>query len=215
MTKPAIISWQATPISDSTMVGGVSVGGGSGDAGEVPISNGDGTATFTDLEAAVAALGRFLETVGGGKGKVAPLGTLGSGPLTIDVGLGNWLWGTLDDDIDLDFSGLTDPKGCDWLLELIEDGTGGHTPNLIGVTWLTADGSPPIWNTTAGTTTFIGLLSRNGGTTIYAGILGGGGSGATASDTAVWMPLTTVVAGEPVLVWDGDDSLIPTLVPLA
>lgn len=32
-----------------------------------------------------------------------------------------------------------------------------------------------------------------------------------ASDTAAWMPLTTVVAGDPVLVWDGDDSLIPTL----
>lgn len=29
----------------------------------------------------------------------------------------------------------------------------------------------------------------------------------------VWMPLTTVVAGEPELVWDDDDSLIPTEVP--
>jgi hypothetical protein len=28
------------------------------------------------------------------------------------------------------------------------------------------------------------------------------------------MPLTTVVDGEPVLVWDDDDSLIPTLVAL-
>lgn len=35
-----------------------------------------------------------------------------------------------------------------------------------------------------------------------------------ASDTLVWMPLTTVVGGDPVLVWDGDDSLIPTLIPL-
>jgi hypothetical protein len=35
-----------------------------------------------------------------------------------------------------------------------------------------------------------------------------------ASDTHVWMPLTTVVDGEPVLVWDDDDSLIPTLVAL-
>lgn len=30
----------------------------------------------------------------------------------------------------------------------------------------------------------------------------------------VWMPLTTVVAGEPELVWDDDDSLIPTKVPI-
>jgi hypothetical protein len=35
-----------------------------------------------------------------------------------------------------------------------------------------------------------------------------------AGDTQVWMPLTTVFAGEPVLVWDGDDNLIPTLTPL-
>jgi hypothetical protein len=35
-----------------------------------------------------------------------------------------------------------------------------------------------------------------------------------ASDTHVWMPLTTVVGGVPELVWDADDSLIPTLVPI-
>lgn len=35
-----------------------------------------------------------------------------------------------------------------------------------------------------------------------------------AGDTEVWMPLTTVVAGAPELVWDADDSLIPTLTPL-
>jgi hypothetical protein len=41
---------------------------------------------------------------------------------------------------------------------------------------------------------------------------------ATASDpvddTHAWMPLTSVVSGDPVLVWDGDDNLIPTLTPL-
>lgn len=35
----------------------------------------------------------------------------------------------------------------------------------------------------------------------------------TAAGSA-WMPLTTVVGGEPELVWDGDDSLIPTLTPI-
>jgi hypothetical protein len=40
------------------------------------------------------------------------------------------------------------------------------------------------------------------------------GASDPADDTSVWMPLTTVVAGDPVLVWDGDDSLIPTLIPL-
>jgi len=41
----------------------------------------------------------------------------------------------------------------------------------------------------------------------------GAGAGPIADD-AVWMPLTTVVAGEPVLVWDADNSLIPTLTPI-
>ncbi len=35
-----------------------------------------------------------------------------------------------------------------------------------------------------------------------------------ASAAAVWMPLTTVVGGEPRLVWDANNSLIPTLVPI-
>jgi hypothetical protein len=50
--------------------------------------------------------------------------------------------------------------------------------------------------------------------------LGGGvieiaaGGGSPADDTLVWMPLTTVTGGTPELVWDADDSLIPTLTPL-
>lgn len=35
-----------------------------------------------------------------------------------------------------------------------------------------------------------------------------------ASDTRVWMPLTTVVGGVPQLVFDADGSVIPTLVPI-
>lgn len=35
-----------------------------------------------------------------------------------------------------------------------------------------------------------------------------------ASATHVWMPLTTVVGGVPDLVWDANDSLIPTWVPV-
>lgn len=38
--------------------------------------------------------------------------------------------------------------------------------------------------------------------------------GAAVTDTAAWMPLTTVTGGVPELVWDGDDDLIPTLVSI-
>lgn len=37
--------------------------------------------------------------------------------------------------------------------------------------------------------------------------------GTSPTDTAGWMPLTTVVAGVPELVWSEDDSLIPTYGP--
>jgi hypothetical protein len=37
--------------------------------------------------------------------------------------------------------------------------------------------------------------------------------GAGVHDTACWMPLTTTVAGDDVLVYDANHSLIPTLIP--
>lgn len=40
-----------------------------------------------------------------------------------------------------------------------------------------------------------------------------GGGGASPTDTAGWMPLTTVGGGVPDLVWDASDSLIPTYTP--
>jgi hypothetical protein len=42
---------------------------------------------------------------------------------------------------------------------------------------------------------------------------GGGGGGAGPADAAAWMPLTSTVGGDDVLVFDADHSLIPTLVP--
>lgn len=39
-------------------------------------------------------------------------------------------------------------------------------------------------------------------------------TGATADDSLVWMPLTTTVGSDDVLVFDADHSLIPTLIPL-
>ena len=40
------------------------------------------------------------------------------------------------------------------------------------------------------------------------------GGGSSPSDTAAWMPLTTVVSSVPELVWDADDNLIPTYTPI-
>jgi hypothetical protein len=41
-----------------------------------------------------------------------------------------------------------------------------------------------------------------------------GGGGDPATDTKVWMPLSTTVGGEDVLVYDASHQLIPTLTPI-
>jgi hypothetical protein len=58
------------------------------------------------------------------------------------------------------------------------------------------------------------IVYQSDGTSWTAWATGGGGGGASASDTACWLPLTTTVAGDDVLVFDADHSLIPTLIPL-
>ena len=122
-------------------------------------------------------LAQFLTVVGGGKGTVQAHGTLGATE-TIDLALGNYHWGTMDQDFTIGLTGWTTGKDCQITVELIEDGTGGWTPTLTGVTWI---GGTPTWDTTAGSTTFVALFSRDGGTTIYGGVLGGG-SAATDLD---------------------------------
>ena len=66
----------------------------------------------------------------------------------------------------------------------------------------------------AQTLDFVGTAVTATGTGPVKTITISTGAGDPASDTQVWMPLTTVVAGAPELVWDGDDSLVPTLVPV-
>lgn len=89
------------------------------------------------------------------------------------------------------------------------DGTAGQV--------LTSNGPniPPSWKDATGGG--VGTQGPEGpaGPTGPTGPAGPAGPGTEpADDTQVWMPLSTVVAGVPELVWDGDDSLIPTLVPV-
>jgi hypothetical protein len=131
---------------------------------------------------------------GGGAGS-SPIGSPGDAyalgaPLgateTVDFTNGTWQYGTLDQNCTISFTGFTAGKDDGLTLEISEDGTGGWTPTLSGVTWL---GGTPTWDTTAGTTTLVGILSRDGGSTILAGIIGGGGSALTIKDEGT--PLAT------------------------
>jgi hypothetical protein len=58
------------------------------------------------------------------------------------------------------------------------------------------------------------VVYQSDGTAWTAWATGGAGGGATPSDSACWLPLTTTVAGDDVLVFDAGHSLIPTLIPL-
>ena len=99
------------------------------------------------------------------------------------------------------------------------------TAPLIGTTALTFTEFPaastPL-DVTDGTTTVTPTTEVEFDAASFAVTDQGGGSALVeftgsvdpADDTAVWMPLTTVVAGDPELVWDGSDSLIPTLTPI-
>jgi hypothetical protein len=58
-----------------------------------------------------------------------------------------------------------------------------------------------------------GVVYQSDGTGWATWATAGGGGGASPSDTAGWLPLTTVLGGVPDLVWDAGDSLIPTYTP--
>ena len=151
----------------------------------------------------------FLEVTGGGKGTVSDLSTLGSTE-TVDVSTANYFVGQLDDDCTIDFTGWTTGKDSAITVELTEDGTGGWTPTFTGVTWL--GGTTPTHDTTIASRTVYMFMSRDGGSTILGGQLGGGGSAATT----MWVPVMTYDAGLAnwlVAVTGGGDAIM-TEVPI-
>jgi hypothetical protein len=145
-------------------------------AGGVTVVDSGGYYTADDLEDILAEIGAglspgaFLTVIGGGKGTVQALGTLGATE-TIDLANANKFWGTLDQNCTITTTGWTNLKDAQISVELIQDGTGGWTPTFSGVTWI---GGTPDWDTAAGTVTHIVLFSRDGGTTIYGAVVGGG-----------------------------------------
>lgn len=85
MTRPSEYVSEAPPLRNTTVVGGTTVGAGSGAAGEVPIGNGDGTATW----ALILALIVLYDNTGSGLGatnvqaaidEVAAIALSGGGP---------------------------------------------------------------------------------------------------------------------------------------
>lgn len=139
---------------------------------------GGGDLTLEDilnLIGAGTAPGAFLKVIGGGEGTVQALGTLGATE-TINVQNANLFWGTLDQACTIGFTGWTNLKDAQILLELIEDGTGLHLPTFSGVTWKTTAPTAAA----AGEVIHVALWSRDGGTTIWGAVIGGGAASTDA-----------------------------------
>jgi hypothetical protein len=93
-----------------------------------------------------------------------------------------------------------------------EDG-GSDEISVTGLSGLLADPQTPLAHTHP-----LSDITQSGASVddvpIWSGSVWVPGPQSGGASTMAWMPLTTVVAGEPELVWDADDSLIPTLVPV-
>ncbi len=167
-------------------------------------------ASATWIASPAGSSGDFLFTSGGGKGIVSNLSTLGSTE-TIDVTTANYFYGTLNADCTIDFTGWVSNKDSAITVELTEDGTGGWTPTFTGVDWL--GGTTPTHDTTLGTRTLYIFLSRDGGTTILGGQLGGGGS---SPATSMWAPVMVEDVGTGLwyVTVTGDGDAVMTEVPL-
>lgn len=122
----------------------------------------------------------------GGAGNVVALGSI-SGTTTCNLASGTCFTGTLTGNVTINFSNWpASPALTEPLLILTQDGTGGRTITITGVIW-EPTGSPPTFNTAAGSVNVIPLSSPDQGTHLY-------GSGASASVPTG--PGFTVVEGQ-------------------
>ena len=154
---------------------------------------------------------QYLLGTDGGKGTVNVVASSGSS-LELDLADGNDHDVTLDDDCTLMLAGATAGMSCYMTVLLRQDATGGRTPTWpSSVEWV--GGSAPTLQSDAEAWDTVVLFTYDGGTRWFAHHSGTASGGGGSSDR-VWMPLTTVVSGEPELVWDEDNSLIPTEVPI-
>lgn len=160
---------QAVSLALNAPASGVTVVDSGGYYGGGPLSLEDvlaliGAGTYPD----VFLLRRF-----GGGDDTFNLGNPMGAAVTADMANASVFYGTLDQDCTISTtSWLAAGQRSTIAFEILEDGTGGWTPTFSGVTWI---GGTPTWDTTAGTVTHVVLFSRDGGTTIYGAVIGGGG----------------------------------------
>lgn len=171
-------------------------------AGGVTIIDADDWFVGSDLEAILAELA--AKAIG-----YQAHGNLGATE-TFDAAIG-WHSGTLNANCTFTLIGAPSGTVSSLFLELLQDGTGGRTITLPGsVVNKAALEAAQI--TTLSTTSFLVLLSRDGGSTWYGGWWGDDAGTATT----MWVPAMTYDAGLDawLVVVTGDGDAVMTEVPI-
>ena len=112
----------------------------------------------------------FVRADGGGREVVNVVASSGS-THTVDLADGNYHAVTVDDDCTLSVTGTVADRVCSFTLELIQDGTGGHTVTLFsGIEW--SGGTAPALSDGAGEVDMLVFVTRDDGTTWRGGVFG-------------------------------------------
>lgn len=122
----------------------------------------------------------YVLVYGGGEETVSAHGATGSTE-TINPAAGNWHTLTLDANCTLTLTAPTSGVGVSLLLEVAQNSTGGWSLILPASVSNKAE-VEAAQDVTASKTTFLSLVTRNGGTTWYGFWAGNGGSGTGTGD---------------------------------
>lgn len=141
-------------------------------SGWVPTSQGDGTIAW----AAQATGSGFLQN-DTYEGVVSSHGSMGATE-TMSCANGLYHTGTINANVVITLDGFVNGTLSVMTVELLEDGTGGHTlsfkdPGTDDIVWI--NGTTPTHVSTANTTEIYEFWSRDGGASIFGGKVGAGG----------------------------------------
>ena len=158
--------------TSNTLYGGVTVAAGPG----IALTIAGQTMTITGSATIVS--GTYVEAKNGGSEVVATSSVTGTH--TINLANGNWHDVTMTGNTTFSFTGATSGEGDSFVLILRQDGTGGRDATFPGaVVW--PGTSEPTADTTASSVSIYTFLSRDGGTTWFGFLAGGGAAIASPS----------------------------------
>lgn len=160
----------------------------SGLGGAIEGAGGDVTITDTGNYYTSTTLVDILQEIGAKLLGYQSHGNLGATE-TFDASVAGWHSGTVDADLTVTLTGATTGIATSMILELTQDGTGGWTLTLPASV-LNAAALEAAFDDTAGNTSLLLLMSRDGGTNWF-GFWAGSSSGSALTIEDEGTPLAT------------------------